>query len=378
MLIVAAVLALAIGHTVDAVVILAVVLVNAVVGYVQEGRAERALDAIRSMIDPQASVIRDGRRLSVAAEDIVPGDLVLLEPGDRVPADLRLLRVRNLGVDEAALTGESVPTDKDVAAVSRDALLGDCSSMAYLGTFVAAGSGTGIVVATGTATERGRISTLVGSIEPLATPLIRQMNALALSVAVVVFALLIRGYEWPEAFMVMIGVIVAAIPEGLPAVMTITLAMGVQCMAERNAIVRHLPAVETLGSVSVICSDKTGTLTRNEMTVRTVVTSEGAFEITGVGYRPKGSFEKKGRVVEPATHKTLAETAMAGILCNDAELHQEDATWRVHGNPDGRRSRQPRPQGGARCGRVAQILSPHRRDPLRHRAQIHGHAAPRT
>jgi magnesium-transporting ATPase (P-type) len=341
-LIVAAVLAVAIGHSVDAVVILAVVLVNAVVGYVQEGRAERALDAIRNMIDPQASVIRDGRRLTLAAEDIVPGDLVLLEPGDRVPADLRLFRVRNLRIDEASLTGESVPADKGVAPVSRDALLGDRSSMAYLGTFVAAGSGTGIVVATGAATELGRISTLVGSIEPLTTPLIRQMNALArtltaiilaLSVAVFVFAVLVRGYQWPEAFMVMIGVIVAAIPEGLPAVMTITLAIGVQRMAERNAIVRHLPAVETLGSVSVICSDKTGTLTRNEMTVRTVVTSEGAFEVSGVGYRPKGSFEKKGRVVEPAAYGTLAETARAAILCNDAELHQDDGTWHVHGDP---------------------------------------------
>ena len=341
-LIVAAVLALAIGHTVDAVVILAVVLVNALVGYAQEGRAERALDAIRGMIDPQASVIRDGRRLYVAAEDIVPGDLVLLEPGDRVPADLRLLRVRNLRIDEAALSGESVPTDKGVAPIAQEALLGDRSSMAYLGTFVASGSGTGIVVATGAATEFGQISTLVGSIEPLATPLIRQMNALArtltaiilaLSMAVFVFAVLVRGYQWPEAFMVMIGVIVAAIPEGLPAVMTITLAIGVQRMAERNAIVRHLPAVETLGSVSVICSDKTGTLTRNEMTVCAVVTSEGAFEVTGVGYRPKGSFEKKGRVVEPATHKILAETARAAILCNDAELHQDAGAWHVHGDP---------------------------------------------
>ncbi len=341
-LLVAAVLALAIGQTVDALVILAVVLVNAAVGYFQEGRAERALDAIRTMIDPHASVVRDGRRFTLAAEDIVPGDLVLLEPGDRVPADLRLLRVRNLRVDEAALTGESVPVDKAVAAVSREALLGDRTSMAYLGTFIAAGSGTGLVVATGPATELGRISTLVGSIEPITTPLIREINALArtltaiilaLSVAVFVFAVLMRGYEWPEAFMVMIGVIVAAIPEGLPAVMTIALAIGVQRMAARNAIVRHLPAVETLGSVSVICSDKTGTLTRNEMTVRTVVTGEGTFEVSGVGYRPKGSFERRGKVIDPAAHATLIETAKAAILCNDAELNQQDGTWRVHGDP---------------------------------------------
>ena len=338
----AAALATIIGHTVDAGVVLAVVLLNAIVGYVQEGRAERALDAIRGMIDPRATVIRDGRRTTIAAESIVPGDLVLLEPGDRVPADLRLIRTRNLRIDEAALTGESVPVDKAIAPTAAEVPLGDRISMAFSGTFVASGNGTGVAVATGTASQLGRISTLVGTIETVTTPLLRQMNDLARKLTVIIlvvsaamfaFAVLVRGYQWQEAFMVMIGLAVAAIPEGLPAVMTITLAIGVQRMAARNAIVRRLPAVETLGSVSVICTDKTGTLTRNEMTVRTALTTEGRFEVSGAGYRPEGEFEFNGKPVEPAAHPTLMEAARAAILCNDAELRHADGTWTVQGDP---------------------------------------------
>jgi len=337
----AAALALTIGHIVDAVVVLAVVLLNAVMGYIQEGRADRALEAIKGMIDPRATVIRDGRRTSIAAEDIVPGDLVLLEPGDRVPADLRMIRLRNLRIDEAALTGESVPVDKSIGPVAAVAL-GDRTSMAFSGTMVASGNGAGVAVATGRASQLGRISTLVGTIETLTTPLLRQMNRLARTLTVLIFvgsaalfafAVLVRGYHWQEAFMVMIGLAVAAIPEGLPAVMTITLAIGVQRMAARNAIVRHLPAVETLGSVSVICSDKTGTLTRNEMTVRTVLTSEGRFEVSGGGYRPEGAFELKGLVVDPACHPALGELTRSAILCNDAELRESGGAWAVHGDP---------------------------------------------
>jgi magnesium-transporting ATPase (P-type) len=341
-LLAAAALALAISHITDAVVILAVVLLNAIIGYVQEGRAEKALDAIRGMIDPRATVIRDGRRTTIAAENIVPGDLVLLEPGDRVPADLRLIRVRNLRIDEAALTGESVPVDKAIAPAAPEAPLSDRTSMAFSGTFVASGNGTGVVVATGTASQLGRISTLVGTIETLTTPLIRQMNQLARKLTLIIlvasavvfaFAVLVRGYDWQEAFMVMIGLAVAAIPEGLPAVMTITLAIGVQRMAARNAIVRRLPAVETLGSVSVICSDKTGTLTRNEMTVRAVLTAEGQFDVSGAGYRPEGEFELNGKLVDPGAHPTLIEAARAAILCNDAELSMTRGAWVVHGDP---------------------------------------------
>ena len=341
-LLVAAALALAIGEIADAVVVLAVVLLNAIIGYLQEGRAERALEAIRGMIDPRATAIRDGQRISIAAEDIVPGDLVLLEPGDRVPADLRMVRIRNLRIDEAALTGESVPVDKSIAPVAAAAPLGDRVSMAFSGTMVASGNGAGVAVATGSASQLGRISTLVGTIETLTTPLLRQMDRLARTLTALIlvgsaslfaFAVLVRGYHWQEAFMVMIGLAVAAIPEGLPAVMTITLAIGVQRMAARNAIVRRLPAVETLGSVSVICSDKTGTLTRNEMTVRTVLTAEGKFEVSGAGYRPEGAFELNGLVVDPAHHPALGELTRAAILCNDAELRESGGAWAVHGDP---------------------------------------------
>ncbi len=341
-LLVAAALALTIGEIADASVVLAVVLLNAIIGYLQEGRAERALEAIRGMIDPCATVVRDGRRISIAAEDIVPGDLVLLEPGDRVPADLRMVRLRNLSIDEAALTGESVPVDKSIAPVTVTAPIGDRVSMAFSGTMVASGNGAGVAVATGSASQLGRISTLVGTIETLTTPLLRQMNRLARTLTLLIlvgsaslfaFAVLVRGYHWQEAFMVMIGLAVAAIPEGLPAVMTITLAIGVQRMAARNAIVRHLPAVETLGSVSVICSDKTGTLTRNEMTVRTVLTADGQLEVSGAGYRPEGAFELNQAMVDPAHHPVLAELTKAAILCNDAELRESGGAWSVHGDP---------------------------------------------
>ncbi|HUF87440.1 MAG TPA: HAD-IC family P-type ATPase [Thermohalobaculum sp.] len=334
----AGVLAAAIGHITDALVILAVVIVNAVIGFVQEGRAEQALAAIRAMIDPHASVIRDGRRATLPAEEVVPGDLVLLEAGDRVPADLRLIRARNLRVDEAALTGESVPVDKGTPPVEAGAPLGDRFSMAFSGTFVTAGQATGVAVATGAQTELGRISTMIGGIERLATPLVRQMDEFARQITLVVlavsalvfgYAAWVGGYALDEAFMVVVGLAVAAIPEGMPAVMTITLAVGVQRMAARRAIIRRLPAVETLGSVSVICSDKTGTLTRNEMTVRTVSTAGAEVEVEGTGYRPEGRFQADGEAVDPLALPVLEELALAALLCNDAELRPADGDWQV-------------------------------------------------
>ena len=339
----AAVLAASIGHYTDAAVILAVVVVNAIIGYLQEGRAERALEAIRAMIDPRSTVVRDGHRMVIPAEDIVPGDIVLLEPGDRVPADLRLVRARNLRIDEAALTGESVPVDKGIEPAVAEIPLGDRSSMAFSGTFVAAGTGAGIAAATGTTTELGRISELVGSVKMLTTPLLRQIAQLAEKLTIVIlgvcaavfaFAVFVRDYQWPEAFMVIIGIAVAAIPEGLPAVMTIALAIGVQRMAARNAIVRRLPAVETLGSVSVICSDKTGTLTRNEMTVRTVITGDKAIEVSGVGYRAGRRLRGRGRPSRRSCRRSDAsQAARAAILCNDAELREAGGAWIVHGDP---------------------------------------------
>jgi magnesium-transporting ATPase (P-type) len=329
-------------HALDAVVILAVVLINATIGFIQEGRAEKALEAIRAMLTREASVLRDGRRLTVPAESLVAGDVVLAEAGDRIPADLRLLRATGLRIEEAVLTGEAAASDKSVEPVEPDAALGDRASMAYSGTMVASGQGAGLVVATGAATELGRISAMVGGVETLTTPLLRQMNVfaqrltiviLALAACVCVFAFMARGYALEEAFMAAVGVAVAAIPEGLPAVMTITLAIGVKRMAERNAIIRNLPAVETLGAVSTICSDKTGTLTLNEMTVGAVRTATAEFETTGTGYEPRGELLRDGAAIDTAAYPDLGAIACASLLCNDASLRQSGAEWVVDGDP---------------------------------------------
>ncbi len=341
-LIAAAILSIALGHPIDAAVIAAVVLANALIGYVQEGRAEQALEAINAMIDPKASVMRDGQRKTIPAEEIVRGDIVLLEAGDRASADLRILRARNLKIDEAILTGESVPVEKQPASVAVDAVLADRTSMAYSGCFVASGQGVGLVVATGVDTELGRISALLSTVESLRTPLIVQMDqfarhltviVIAVSALALVFALLVRNYTFAEAFMTVVGLAVAAIPEGLPAILTITLAIGVRRMATRNAIIRKLPAVETLGSVSVICSDKTGTLTRNEMTARTLVTATDSYEAAGVGYEPRGSISRSGHEIDPSVERLLSELCRAALLCNDASLREDANLWLVDGDP---------------------------------------------
>ncbi|MFN4193295.1 MAG: cation-transporting P-type ATPase [Tabrizicola sp.] len=320
-------------HWVDTGVILAVVLANAVIGFIQEGKAEAAMGAIRSLLAPKAAALRDGARVSVPGADLVPGDIVLLEPGDKVPADLRLIEARGLAAQEAILTGESVPVEKDPRPVPADVPLGDRRSMLWSGTLVTQGTAKGLVVATGQGTEIGRIGGLLAGVEQLTTPLVAQMDHFArwLSFLILLIAALILawGYfvghqDFGELFMVVIGVAVAAIPEGLPAVMTITLAIGVQAMARRNAIVRRLPAIEAIGSVSVICTDKTGTLTRNEMVVAAAETAEGAFTVTGEGYEPRGEIAPAG---------DLSRLARAAALCNDAALHERDGQWFVEGDP---------------------------------------------
>jgi len=343
-LLAAGAIAAALQHWVDTVVILAVVLVNAIIGFIQEGKAEDALRAIRQMLSANAMVVRDGHRLSLPAEQLVPGDRVMLQSGDKVPADLRLLKVKGLQVQEAALTGESVAVEKGLDAVQADADLGDRRNMAYSGTLVTQGQGSGIVVATGVDTEIGRISTMVSQVETLTTPLLRQMDRLArwitaavLLIAVLVFVagIVLRDHTAVEMFMTVVGLAVAAIPEGLPAILTVTLAIGVQRMATRKAIIRRLPVVETLGSVSVICSDKTGTLTRNEMTVRSIITAGGSYELSGTGYDPHGAFECDGDVCEPTEDRLLRRTLLAALLCNDASLEKrEENNGRVvHGDP---------------------------------------------
>lgn len=331
------------GHALDSAVIFGVVFINAVIGFVQEGKAEAALEAIRRMLSPHAQVLRNGRRVDLPAAELVPGDIVFLASGDRVPADLRLLDVRSLRIEEAALTGESVPVNKSVRAVDVSAALGDRSSMAWSGTLVTYGQGTGVVVATGARTQIGHISTLLGDVETLATPLTRQMTAFGqwltwaiLAVATLAFAFgtLVHGFSAQDMFLAAVGLAVAAIPEGLPAIMTVTLAIGVQRMAGRRAIIRRLPAVEALGSVTVICSDKTGTLTRNEMTVQRVATADSLFEVSGAGYAPDGGFAIDGTERALSDHPELEEIGRVALLCNDAVLNGDsEGRWTLTGDP---------------------------------------------
>ena len=338
----AAVMTAFLGHWVDAQVILAVVLINAIIGFVQEGKAEKALEAIRDMLAPKANVIRDGHRVSIAGDDLVPGDLVLLDAGERVPADVRLIEARNLKVEEAILTGESVPVEKGTEPVREDVSLGDRSSMAFSGTLATYGYGRGVVVSTGAHTAIGKISGMLSEVNTLQTPLTRQMGVfalwltgfiLALAAVVLAFGILVRNYGFSEIFMAVVGLTVAAIPEGLPAILTITLAIGVQGMARRNAIVRRLPAIETLGSVSVICSDKTGTLTRNEMTVVSIATAKRLFAVDGVGYAPHGGFTLDGDEIDIDGYPLLTEMAKTAMFCNDADLREVDGQWVIEGDP---------------------------------------------
>ncbi len=338
----AAAVSAALGQWVDAQVILGVVLVNAVIGFLQEGKAEKALEAILGMLAPKASVIRDGQRKTVPGAALVPGDIVLLEAGERVPADVRLFAARNLRIDEAVLTGESVPVEKSASPIGGAAALGDQTSMAFSGTLVTYGQGKGVTVATGTNTAIGKICGMLAEVTTLETPLTRAMGVFAkwLTVAILVIAKLVlafglgvQGYAFTEIFMGVVGLTVAAIPEGLPPVLTIALAIGVQRMARKNAIVRHLPAIETLGSVSVICTDKTGTLTRNEMSVVTIVAAGTLYTVSGSGYAPRGRFSAGGRKIDPDGDERLKEAARAALLCNDARLRKDGGGWIVEGDP---------------------------------------------
>ncbi len=330
------------NHWLDTGVILGVVLINAIIGYVQEGKAEKALEGIRKMLSLDAIVLRNGQRRKVDAESLIPGDIVFLESGDKVPADLRLVHVRNLRIEESALTGESVAVEKHTEPVAEDAVPGDRKNMAFSGTSVVYGRAKGLVVSTGAHTELGKINRMMSEVEKITTPLLQQIDSFgkALSVAILGITALFfaigyffRDYEMSELFMAVISLAVAAIPEGLPAIMTITLAIGVQAMARRNAIIRKLPSVETLGSVSVICSDKTGTLTRNEMTARSVITADSEYEIEGAGYKPEGNIKKDGRAIEPEDESTFMKLAQTVLACSDAEIHQEEDKWKLEGDP---------------------------------------------
>jgi magnesium-transporting ATPase (P-type) len=330
------------GHWLDSGVIIGVVVINAIIGYIQEGKAEKALDAIRNMLSHQAMVKRDNTFISLPADQLVPGDVVLLQSGDKVPADLRLFKVRELRIEEAMLTGESVPVEKTTSPVAELASIGDRKCVAYSGTFVTYGQGQGVVVATGDHTEIGRISSMLRHVQMLTTPLLRQIANFAkwLTIAIgliasmtLAFGVFIQNFSVEEMFLAAVGLAVAGIPEGLPAIMTITLAIGVQRMARKNAIIRRLPAVETLGSVTVICSDKTGTLTRNEMMVQTLATAAGILDVSGTGYDPHGAFVLDGSGITADEFPLLREICQASLLCNDASLVQADEQWHIHGDP---------------------------------------------
>jgi magnesium-transporting ATPase (P-type) len=342
-LLVAAFVTLWLRDYLDAAVILGVVVINAIIGFVQEGKAERALDAVRAMLASRATVLRGGDRHEIDAVDLVPGDVVLLESGARVPADLRLLRTKNLRIDEAALTGESVPSEKDAAPVADDAPLGDRLCMAFAGTTVAVGQASGVVVATASQTEIGKIGTLVSDVSSLATPLTRRLDQFARQITLVILVVgvftylyghFVGGIPALDLFLVVVGLAVAAIPEGLPAIVTITLAIGTAAMARQRAVVRRLPAVETLGSVSVICTDKTGTLTRNEMTAVRVMLASRTLDVTGAGYAPEGGFHQGGTALDAMQDAELQRLARCALLCNDAQLHHTPTGgWALAGDP---------------------------------------------
>ena len=296
-LFVAAIITLFLQHYLDTVIIILVAIVNASIGFFQENKAEKALEDIKKMLSLKAMVVRNGNKAEINASELVVGDIVLLNPGDKVPADIRILRSDSLQTVEAPLTGESTPVEKKTESLLEDTILGDRINMVFSGTSVSSGTGMGIVIATGVNTELGKINQMMSEVPPLTTPLLKQTAQFGklvsfvivfCSLAIFVFGYLFRSYDVSTLLMSVIGLAIAAIPEGLPAILSIILAIGVQNMAKRKAIVRTLPSVETLGSVSVICSDKTGTLTKNEMTVQTLETRDGEFEVTGMGYEPKG------------------------------------------------------------------------------------------
>ncbi|MFN6564040.1 MAG: cation-translocating P-type ATPase [Nostoc sp. ChiSLP01] len=342
-LLTAGIITLLLQDWIDAGVIFAVILINAIVGYIQESKAEGAIAALSKAVTTEATVIRDGKKTRLASSVLVVGDLVLLASGDKVPADLRLLSVRGLQVDESALTGESVPVEKATPSLAMETPLAERSNMAYAGSFVAFGQAEGIVVAIADATETGRISQLIESSTNLKTPLTRNIDKFSktllyviLGLAALTFAVgLGQGESWIDVFKAAVALVVSAIPEGLPAIVTVTLAIGVSRMARRNAIIRKLPAVETLGSTTVICSDKTGTLTENQMTVQKIYAGGQHYTVSGIGYAPDGEILMNQQPVDfnADEHIALWESLEAGLLCNDSHIEWRDGQWNLVGTP---------------------------------------------
>jgi Ca2+-transporting ATPase len=340
-LLVATVLSAILGEVADAIVIFAIVVFAAVLGFLQEYRAERAMEALKRMASPTATVLRDGQEIEIASRELVPGDIILLRTGDHNPADARLLEAVNLKVNEAPLTGESQPVDKMTDALSETSVIGDRRNMVYTGTSMVYGRGTGIVTVTGMSTEFGKIASMLQEVREETTPL--QVNLDRMGKWIIIGALGLtfilgavgvwRGHKILEMFIWAVSLAVAAVPEALPAVVTISLAIGVQRMVKRHALIRKLPAVETLGCTTVICSDKTGTLTQDQMTLRRIYTNKKVFELTGVGYEPRGSFLFDNKDYEPLKDVHLRTLLLIGSLCNDAHLVKVDNRWEIKGDP---------------------------------------------
>jgi len=340
-LLVAVIISIAVSHYIDAGVIMGVLIINAIIGYVQESRAEQAMEALMQMAAPKAKVRRDGKIVTISNRDVVPGDIIVLEAGDKVPADARILDASNLKVNEAALTGESVSTDKHSKALKEQVSIADQRNMVHMGTIVSYGRATAVVVSTGMATEIGKIAQSLSEVKHEQTPLQKNISQISRYLAVIfvlVAALLvvigvIRGLDWLDIFLVAVAAAVSAIPEGLPAIVTIVLALGMRAMASRNAIIRKLVAVETLGAATVICTDKTGTLTLNEMTVRRLHVNGNTLYVTGEGYEPKGDFRSNGHKIDPHQDDALALLLKIGTLCNDALLSRGDDCCSILGDP---------------------------------------------
>lgn len=342
-LLVAAVVTFFLGHYIDTVVILLVAVVNGLIGYVQESKAEKALEGIKNMLSVVALVLRDKQKAEINSIEIVPGDIVLLKAGDKIPSDIRLFEVDQLKVEESPLTGESTSVAKQTHTLNEDTPLGDRTNMVFSGTTVSSGTAKGIVVETGESTEIGQINRSMNEVEEIKTPLLKQtdkfgktISMVILVIAVVLFiaGLVIHDYEWGELLLSVISLTVASIPEGLPAILTIILALGVQSMADKNAIMRTLPSVETLGAVTVICSDKTGTLTKNEMTVQSVITRASSYTVTGLGYEPEGKIlDKNEEEVDVNEESDLKELLTAAKMVNEADIYKKDHQWEVRGDP---------------------------------------------
>ncbi|MCK5293330.1 MAG: HAD-IC family P-type ATPase, partial [Arcobacteraceae bacterium] len=328
------------GEYIDSGVIFGVVIINVIIGYIQEIKAQEAIDSLKDMMTTEAIVIRDGNKISISSIDLVPGDIVLLESGSKIPADLRLIESKYLKVDESMLTGESLSVLKDISIYKQEIILNDRKNMAYSGTYVTYGRAKGIVVATAGYTELGKIAHLIESTTTMDTPLTKKIASFSKILLYVILALsaftffigMLRDSSAVDTFMASVALAVGAIPEGLPAAVTITLAIGVSRMAKKNAIIRKLPAVETLGSVTTICSDKTGTLTQNKMFVTNIFCSNNSYEVSGNGYEPKGSFSQDGKVIE-SINDNLLEVLKVGYLCNESYLVNKNGSYSINGDP---------------------------------------------